>query len=38
MFQIISRHLYLMKNLPFPYNIFTDGSILVADKRCSKIY
>ena len=37
-FQIINLNLYLMKNSPFLYNIFTDGSILTANKPCSKTY
>ena len=37
-FQIINLNLYLMKNSPFLYNIFTDGSVLTANKPCSKTY
>ena len=35
--QIINRHLYLIENLPFLHNIFPDGSILVANKRCQNL-
>ena len=37
MSQIINRPLHLIKNSPFLHNIFPDGSILVADKRCQKL-
>ena len=35
--QIINRHLHLIKNSPFLHNIFPDGSILVAKKRCQSL-
>ena len=35
--QIINRHLHLIKNSPFLYNIFPNGSLLVTNKRCQKL-
>ena len=35
--QIINNHLHLIKNSPFLHNIFSDGSILVANKRCQNL-
>ena len=37
MSQSINRHLDLIKNSPFLHNIFPDGSILVANKRCQNL-
>ena len=34
---IINRHLHLIKNSPFLHNIFPDGSIFVANKRCHNL-
>ena len=37
MSQIINGHLYLIENSPFLHNIFPDGSVLVANKRCQNL-
>ena len=37
MSHIINRHLYLIKNSQFLHNIFPDGSILAAYKRCQNL-
>ena len=35
--QIINSHLYLIKNSPFLQNVFSDGSILSANKCCQNL-